>query len=121
MRAMRLDAARTQLRLELAVAMPEPGLHQIRLRIAACGVCRTDLHILDGELPSPKLPLTPGHEIVGTVESVGAGVTGLKPGDRIGVPWLGFTCGACDFCRSGRENLCDRARFTGYTIDGGYA
>ncbi|HEY3917031.1 MAG TPA: zinc-dependent alcohol dehydrogenase family protein [Stellaceae bacterium] len=121
MRAMRLDAAGRQLRLDATLAIPQPGPHQVGLRITACGVCRTDLHIVDGELAEPKLPLTPGHEIVGVVESIGAGVTGLKPGDRIGVPWLGFTCGVCDFCCSGRENLCDRARFTGYHLDGGYA
>jgi propanol-preferring alcohol dehydrogenase len=121
MRAMRLAAAHTRLILAENLPTPQPGPHQVLLRVAACGVCRTDLHILDGELAEPKLPLVPGHEIVGTVASVGAGVTGLKPGDRIGVPWLGYTCGQCVYCRSGRENLCDRALFTGYTIDGGYA
>jgi propanol-preferring alcohol dehydrogenase len=121
MRAMRLAAAHTRLILAENLPTPQPGPHQVLLRVAACGVCRTDLHILDGELTEPKLPLVPGHEIVGTVASVGAGVTGLKPGDRIGVPWLGYTCGQCVYCRSGRENLCDRALFTGYTIDGGYA
>jgi alcohol dehydrogenase, propanol-preferring len=121
MRAMRLDAAHQKLRLDEAMATPQPGPHQVLLRVAACGVCRTDLHIVDGELTEPKLPLVPGHEIVGTVETVGEGVTGLALGQRIGVPWLGFTCGECVYCRSGRENLCDRARFTGYHIDGGYA
>jgi alcohol dehydrogenase, propanol-preferring len=121
MRAMRLAAARTRLSLEEALPTPQPGAHQVLLRVTACGVCRTDLHIVDGELTQPKLPLIPGHEIVGTVAALGDGVTGLKRGDRIGVPWLGFTCGRCVYCRSGRENLCDHARFTGYNIDGGYA
>jgi propanol-preferring alcohol dehydrogenase len=121
MRAMRLAAAHQRLSLDASLPVPLPGPHQVLLRVAACGVCRTDLHILDGELTEPKLPLTPGHEIVGYVEAVGDGVSGLAPGQRIGVPWLGFTCGECVYCRSGRENLCDRARFTGYTIDGGYA
>jgi len=100
---------------------PEPGPGQVLIRIHACGVCRTDLHVVDGELSQPKLPLVPGHEIVGTVEAVGAGAGRLQAGDRVGVPWLGWTCGVCEFCCSGRENLCDRARFTGYQIDGGYA
>jgi alcohol dehydrogenase, propanol-preferring len=121
MRAMRLAAARTRLSLEEALPTPQPGAHQVLLRVTACGVCRTDLHIVDGELTQPKLPLIPGHEIVGTVAALGDGVTGLKRGDRIGVPWLGFTCRRCVYCRSGRENLCDHARFTGYNIDGGYA
>jgi propanol-preferring alcohol dehydrogenase len=93
----------------------------VLVRIAACGVCRTDLHVVDGELPDPVLPLVPGHEIVGRVAAVGDGVERLAPGDRVGVPWLGFTCGNCPYCARGRENLCDRARFTGYQIDGGYA
>jgi propanol-preferring alcohol dehydrogenase len=121
MRAMRLAAARTRLSLEETLPTPRPGAHQVLLRVTACGVCRTDLHIVDGELTQPKLPLIPGHEIVGTVAALGDGVAGLKRGDRIGVPWLGFTCGRCVYCRSGRENLCDHARFTGYNIDGGYA
>jgi len=121
MRAMRLAAAHQRLSLDEHLPLPQPGPQQVLLRVSACGVCRTDLHIVDGELTEPKLPLIPGHEIVGTVEAIGDGVTGLKPGERIGVPWLGFTCGECVYCRSGRENLCDRARFTGYTIDGGYA
>jgi alcohol dehydrogenase, propanol-preferring len=100
---------------------PEPGRGQVRVRVGACAVCRTDLHVVDGELPDPKLPLVPGHEIVGVVEVVGEGVEGWSEGERVGIPWLGWTCGACAFCRSGRENLCDRARFTGYTLDGGYA
>jgi propanol-preferring alcohol dehydrogenase len=91
------------------------------LRVRACGVSRTDLHIVDGELPPHRRPLVPGHQIVGTVASVGAGARGVKAGDRVGVPWLGWTCGACTFCLSGQENLCDRARFTGYDVDGGYA
>jgi propanol-preferring alcohol dehydrogenase len=118
---MRLAAAHQRLSLDEHLPLPQPGPQQVLVRISACGVCRTDLHIIDGELTEPKLPLIPGHEIVGYVETVGNGVTGLKPGERIGVPWLGFTCGECVYCRSGRENLCDRARFTGYTIDGGYA
>jgi len=89
--------------------------------VRACGVCRTDLHVVDGELPDPALPLVPGHQIVGTVEGFGAGVDGLRVGDRVGVPWLGWTCGECRYCREGAENLCDEARFTGYQIDGGFA
>jgi propanol-preferring alcohol dehydrogenase len=100
---------------------PEPGPGQVRLRVRACAVCRTDLHVVDGDLPRPKLPLVPGHEIVGVVAGVGQGVTRFTAGDRVGVPWLGWTCGGCEFCRSGRENLCPRARFTGYDLDGGYA
>ncbi|MCS7256157.1 MAG: zinc-dependent alcohol dehydrogenase family protein [Thermomicrobium sp.] len=101
--------------------VPEPGPGHVLLRVHACGVCRTDLHIIDGELPNPKLPLVLGHQIVGEVVRVGAGATRFVPGQRVGVPWLGWTCGECKYCRSGRENLCDRARFTGYTLDGGYA
>ena len=100
---------------------PDAGEGEVLLRVLACGVCRTDLHIVDGELPDPKLPLIPGHQIVGEVISVGAGSERFEPGDRVGVPWLGWTCGECAFCVSGRENLCDRASFTGYEIDGGYA
>jgi propanol-preferring alcohol dehydrogenase len=103
------------------IQINRPGPGQLLLRVHACGVCRTDLHVFDGELPQPKLPLVLGHEIVGTVVEIGAGVERFSPGDRIGVPWLGWTCGECRFCRSGQENLCDRARFTGYQIDGGYA
>ncbi len=121
MRAMVLDAAGTPLRLEERAEAGVPGAGQVAIRVRACGVCRTDLHIVDGELDRPKLPLIPGHEIVGRVEALGAGVTGLKPGDRVGVPWLGWTCGTCAYCRAGRENLCAEARFTGYQIDGGYA
>ena len=99
---------------------PEPGAGQLRVRVEACGVCRTDLHVLDGELPDPKLPLVLGHQIVGVVEAAGEEVD-LARGERVGVPWLGWTCGECGFCLSGRENLCDRALFTGYQLDGGYA
>jgi alcohol dehydrogenase, propanol-preferring len=109
------------LRLEGKAEAATPGPGQVAIRIGACGVCRTDLHIVDGELDRPKLPLIPGHEVVGTVDQLGAGVDRLKSGDRVGVPWLGWTCGHCAYCRSGRENLCDAARFTGYQIDGGYA
>ena len=101
--------------------MPEPSPHQLRLRVLACGVCRTDLHIVDGELAQPKLPLVLGHEIVGRVDAMGAEVQGFAAGDRVGVPWLGFTDGTCPYCRNHQENLCDNARFTGYQIDGGYA
>ncbi|VTZ48089.1 putative alcohol dehydrogenase AdhA [Methylocella tundrae] len=103
------------------VAPPRPDEHQLLIKVRACAVCRTDLHIIDGELTRPKLPLIPGHEITGVVAGLGAKVTRFKLGDRVGVPWLGWTCGVCDFCRSGRENLCDKARFTGYDIDGGFA
>jgi len=103
------------------VPTPEPGPGQVRLRVRACGVCRTDLHIVDGELTAPKLPLIPGHEIVGVVEQAGAGAARFRAGERVGVPWLGWTCGRCAFCRTGRENLCGQARFTGYNLDGGYA
>jgi propanol-preferring alcohol dehydrogenase len=101
--------------------VPEPGAGQVLLRVHACAVCRTDLHIVDGELREPKLPLVLGHEIVGTVVDLGPGVERFAEGDRVGVPWLGWTCGVCRFCRRGRENLCENARFTGYDIDGGYA
>jgi len=121
MRAMMLDRAHEPLRLEAASAVPRPGPQEVLIRVHACGVCRTDLHILDGELAHPKLPLVPGHEIVGTVVEAGPQVTTLAAGARIGVPWLGWTCGECAYCRSGRENLCAQARFTGYDIDGGYA
>jgi propanol-preferring alcohol dehydrogenase len=101
--------------------VPEPGAGQVQLAVHACAVCRTDLHVIDGELPDPKLPLIIGHEIVGRVTQLGDGVSRLAVGDRVGVPWLGWTCGKCSYCRAGNENLCDRARFTGYTINGGYA
>ncbi len=100
---------------------PQTGAGQVLIRVRACAVCRTDLHIADGELNGSKLPLIPGHEIIGVVEKIGEGVNRFKVGDRVGVPWLGWTCDVCEFCRSGRENLCDQARFTGYTLDGGYA
>jgi propanol-preferring alcohol dehydrogenase len=103
------------------VPVPEPDAHGVLVRVSACAVCRTDLHVVDGELPDPKLPLIPGHEIVGTVVRLGEAVQGLSIGDRVGIPWLGWTCGECRFCCSERENLCDRAQFTGYTRDGGYA
>jgi propanol-preferring alcohol dehydrogenase len=120
MRAMVLNAPRTPLR-PADLPLPAPGPEQILLRVHACGVCRTDLHVVDGELTEPKLPLVPGHEIVGTVAARGERVERFALGDRVGVPWLGYTCGVCRYCRAGRENLCDRARFTGYQIDGGYA
>jgi len=119
MRAMLLDAPRHSLRAA-QIPRPEPGLGQILLAVQACGVCRTDLHVADGDLPNPKLPLVPGHEIVGTVAGLGADVRGWALGERAGVPWLGWTCGECRYCRTGRENLCQRARFTGYHLDGGY-
>jgi propanol-preferring alcohol dehydrogenase len=103
------------------IAPPTPGEAQLLIRVSACAVCRTDLHIVDGELPDPKRELVPGHEIVGVVVEKGSGVDRFAVGDRVGVPWLGWTCGVCAFCRSGRENLCDRARFTGYQLDGGFA
>jgi alcohol dehydrogenase, propanol-preferring len=100
---------------------PRPGPHQLLIAVRACAVCRTDLHVVDGELADPKLPLVPGHEIIGTVVERGEAADRFAIGDRVGVPWLGWTCGVCDYCRRGQENLCDRARFTGYQIDGGYA
>ena len=103
------------------VPLPQPSVGQVRLRVHACGVCRTDLHIVDGELAEGKKPVVLGHQIVGTVEAVGPGVGDLALGERAGVPWLGWTCGECEFCRAGQENLCDRARFTGYDLDGGYS
>jgi propanol-preferring alcohol dehydrogenase len=103
------------------VPAPMPGPKDVLVKVLACGVCRTDLHVVDGELPDVITPIVPGHEIVGRVESVGRNVTGLVPGDRVGIPWLGWACGECAFCRSGRENLCPRARYTGYQINGGYA
>jgi len=120
-RAMILDAPRSPLRLDQSAQAPQPGAGEVLIRVHACGVCRTDLHIVDGELSSPKLPLVPGHEIVGTAVATGPGVKRIHEGDRVGVPWLGWTCGTCAYCVSGRENLCARARFTGYQIDGGYA
>ncbi len=120
MRAMVLETVGQPLTWK-EVPAPAPAAGELLLRIAACAVCRTDLHILKGELPSPKLPLILGHEMVGRVEKLGPGTSGFSPGDLVGVPWLGWTCSVCDFCRSGRENLCERALFTGYTRDGGYA
>ena len=120
MRAMVLETALTPLRMR-ELPTPVPAAREILLEVAACGVCRTDLHVVDGELPNPKLPLIPGHEIVGRVAVLGADVAGFAVGERIGVPWLGYTCGVCPYCRAGRENLCDRPLFTGYTRDGGYA
>ena len=120
MRAMVLEAPGTPLALA-ARRIPEPAPSQILVRVHACGVCRTDLHVVDGELAMTRLPIVPGHEIVGTVAAVGAGVETFRAGDRVGVPWLASACGRCRYCRSGRENLCDEPRFTGCTVDGGYA
>lgn len=120
MKAMLLDAPGLPLRLA-EVPRPEPAAGEIRVKVAACGVCRTDLHVADGDLEHPKRPVIPGHEIVGRVEKLGPGVTTFALGDRVGIPWLGHTCGACPYCQSGHENLCDRPGFTGYQIDGGYA
>lgn len=120
MRAMVLESQPGELQLR-NLPIPEPGPGQVLIRVSVCGVCRTDLHIVDGELTEPKLPLVPGHQIVGTVAGRGDGADRFLPGDRIGVPWLGWTDGDCRFCREGRENLCENARFTGYDIDGGYA
>ncbi len=120
MKAMLLDAPGRPLRAAV-VPDPMPGLGQLLLRVSACAVCRTDLHVLDGELTKPKLPLVLGHEIVGVVEAVGDGAARFAPGDRVGVPWLGSTCSHCRYCASGNENLCDEARFTGYDRDGGFA
>ena len=103
------------------ITAPQPGPRQLSIRVHACAVCRTDLHIIDGELTQPKLPLIPGHEVVGTVVGLGDGISRRKLGDRVGVPWLGWTCGTCSYCQNGQENLCDDAKFTGYTLDGGYA
>src|SRR5436305_11169089 len=101
--------------------VPAPAAGEIVVEVAACGVCRTDLHVVDGELPDPKLPIVPGHEIVGRIAAIGEGVSAPAVGERVGIPWLGWTCGVCPYCRSGRENLCDRPLFTGYTRDGGFA
>ncbi len=120
MQAMVLEASGTPLVLR-DVPVPAPAADELLLKVRACGVCRTDLHILDGELPDPRLPLIPGHQIVGEVQQLGDAVTRFAVGDRVGVPWLGETCGACRFCRHGRENLCERAIFTGYTRNGGFA
>jgi propanol-preferring alcohol dehydrogenase len=120
MRAMVLDEPRSQLR-SAELPEPQPGPGEVLVRVRACGVCRTDLHIVDGELTEPKLPLVPGHQIVATLEAMGEGAERFGAGERIGVPWLAWTCGECRYCTSGRENLCDRARFSGYDVDGGYA
>jgi propanol-preferring alcohol dehydrogenase len=120
MRAMVLEAAGAPL-AGREVPVPRPGPEQVLIRVQACGVCRTDLHVVDGELSKPKLPLILGHEIVGTVAATGERVSQFRVGHRIGVPWLGHTCGQCRYCRQGRENLCDLPKFTGYTLDGGYA
>ena len=120
MHAMVLRHPRTALRAEER-PLPAPGPGEVRIRVEACGVCRTDLHLVDGELPQARLPVVPGHEVVGTVEAVGADVASWKAGDRVGVPWLGGACGVCEYCAHGRENLCDAPEFTGCTRDGGYA
>ena len=120
MRAMVLNRPRGGLLLT-ELNTPAPAPQEILIRVNACGVCRTDLHVIDGELTGGKLPIIPGHEIVGRVVTTGAAVTRYKAGDRVGVPWLASTCGACGYCVSGRENLCDQARFIGYQVDGGYA
>jgi len=120
MRAMVLDNPRQPLQLR-DVPRPTLAAGQLLVRVSSCAVCRTDLHVVDGELPDPKLPLIPGHQIVGRVEEIGKGVEEFSVRDRVGIPWLGWTDGECAYCRSNRENLCDNARFTGYTIDGGYA
>jgi propanol-preferring alcohol dehydrogenase len=120
MLAMVLEKSRTPLKY-IERSDPQPRDSEVRIRVAACGVCRTDLHVVDGELPHPKLPLVPGHEIVGRIDKVGDRVEAFEVGRRVGVPWLAKTCGECQYCRSGRENLCDRPLFTGYTCDGGYA
>lgn len=120
MHAMVLDAPHEAL-IRRAVARPEPARGQVLVKVSACAVCRTDLHVVDGDLMEPKLPIIPGHEIVGHVVEAGEGVEGFVTGDRVGIPWLGWTCGRCAYCRSGQENLCPDARFTGYQIDGGYA
>src|ERR1700761_4434681 len=120
MRAMVLDRLRTPLVMR-ECPVPQPAAGQVLIEVLACGVCRTDLHVVDGELPHAKLPIVPGHEIVGRVAALGTGVTDLPLGARVGVPWLGEACGVCVYCCSGRENLCDAPTFTGYTRDGGYA
>jgi propanol-preferring alcohol dehydrogenase len=119
MRAMVLEASARKL-VAADRPIPAPGKGEVLIQVAACGVCRTDLHVVDGELPNPTLPIVPGHEIVGRVAGLGEGVERFRLGERVGVPWLGWSCGECRFCRSGRENLCPKARFTGYQIDGGY-
>jgi propanol-preferring alcohol dehydrogenase len=120
MRAMVLKAPHGALELA-SVADPRPGPRELLVKVDACGVCRTDLHVVDGELPHARSPIIPGHEVVGTVVAAGEGVDSYEPGARVGIPWLASTCGVCAYCRAGRENLCDNAQFTGYTVDGGYA
>ena len=120
MHAMVLTAPGAPLQFELRED-PVPGSGDVRVKVGACGVCRTDLHVVDGELPDIAYPIVPGHEVVGRVDALGPGVTSLRVGERVGVPWLGYTCGKCSYCRSGQENLCDRPRFSGYTRDGGFA
>jgi propanol-preferring alcohol dehydrogenase len=120
MRAMILEQPGRPL-IEETLPVPEPRPDQILVKVHACGVCRTDLHVVDGELPNPKLPLVPGHEIVGSIVRTGFDVRSFEPGDRVGIPWLGYTCGRCRQCRNGKENLCDHPLFTGYTMNGGYA
>src|SRR5689334_8452106 len=120
MHAMVLTAPGSPLRLE-ARQEPVPGPGELRVKVGACGVCRTDLHVVDGELPGIAYPIVPGHEVVGRVEALGPGVTSLAIGERVGIPWLGRTCGECPYCRNNEENLCDHPRFTGYTSDGGFA
>lgn len=120
MRAMVFEQPGQPLVLRM-LPVPSPGAHQVLVRVQACGICRTDLHILDGELSEPVLPLVPGHQVVGRVAALGQQVDGLAVGQRVGIPWLGGTCGQCDQCRSGHENLCDKARFTGYQVNGGFA
>ena len=121
MRAMQLTTPGAGRLDAVTVPLPSPGPGQVLVRVRACGVCRTDLHVVDGELPDIPIPIVPGHEIVGEVEQVGGEVRAFSPGDRVGIPWLAFSCGECEFCRDQRENLCPRARYTGYQIDGGYA
>ena len=121
MRAMALTRSGSGSVALVDLETPTPGPGQVLVAVAACGVCRTDLHVIDGDLPDPRIPVIPGHEIVGRIERVGPDVEGLAAGERVGIPWLGHSCGMCEFCRSGRENLCPCAQYTGYQIDGGYA
>ena len=120
MRAMILEERGQQLHLA-DIPIPEPGPKQVRVKVSVCGICRTDLHVVDGDLTEPKLPIVPGHQIVGTVDKIGTEITAFTIGQRVGIPWLGGSCGECRFCKTGQENLCDRARYTGYQIDGGFA
>jgi alcohol dehydrogenase, propanol-preferring len=120
MNAMMLKELRTPLEWT-DLADPQPGPGEIRVKVGTCGVCRTDLHVVDGELPDPKVPIIPGHEIVGRIDMIGSGVEGLRMGERVGIPWLGHTCGVCPYCKGHLENLCDSPLFTGYTRNGGFA